>query len=334
MLNVYGKVVALSPITHGSIDVDLDDKTNKGEIRKIPFCVEDNAGEATTIFIPVVSGNSIKGLSRREFAQKIRETLGKEEFDKLDNEVKYLIAAGGANTNASPSNVKQEVYAELRQKLPFLSVLGGVYRGHYFRGLLVSDFMIPITKEILSLYADKLVTVKLENNPLKYPSVSDLFTNEYIGYTRFKVEGVDEDEIMLESTSGEDKKLEIGNQMIYYTKQIPTGTLMIHGFHINKASDIEISCFYAFLKTFIEVGHVGGNISKGHGQIKCEYYLEDGTVLDDNTLNNLSEPFWTYLKNNKDKVLEQLSNLKDILQAKVKDKNNKSKKEKNEDEEE
>lgn len=327
MLNFYGKILSLSPITHGAVDINLDDRTNKGEIRRLPFVVMIES-EAYTVFVPVVSGNGVKGLTRREFAQKIRKVLGEEKFDKLPNEVKYLIAAGGANTNASPKIVKQEVYAELRKTLPFLSLLGGIYRGHYFRGAMVTDFMIPLVKEIIPLYTYKMEKVQLDPSPDKYPDLSSLFSNEYIGYTRFKVEGIDVEEIA--NNEEDEEKLTVRNQMIYYMKQIPAGTLMIHGFHLNNTSEIELACFYAFLKTFIEVGHVGGNISKGHGQIKVNYYTENGELLDIDNLSKLEEPFWKYLEENKDKILEELNNLDNKLQWEVKNKN-KGKKGKNED---
>ncbi|NNG66412.1 hypothetical protein [Caldanaerobacter subterraneus] len=331
MLNFYGKALSLSPITHGAVDVNLDDKTNKGEIRRLPFVIMTE-NDSYTIFVPVVSGNGVKGLTRREFAQKIRRVLGEENFDKLPNEVKYFIAAGGANTNASPKIVKQEVYSEIRKVLPFISLLGGVYKGHYFRGTMITDFMVPLIKEIIPLYAHKMVKVQLDPSPDKYPDLSSLYSNEYIGYTRFKVEGIDVEDIT-DSEEDKEEKLMVQNQMIYYVKQIPAGTLMIHGFHLNKTSDIELSCFYAFLKTFIEVGHVGGNISKGHGQIKVEYYTENGEQLDIDRLSKLEEPFWKYLQDNKDKILEELNNLDSKLQWEVKDKNTK-KKNKNENTEE
>lgn len=311
MLTFYGKVVSLSPITHGAVDINLDDRTNKGEIRRLPFVVEGDVG-AYTVFVPVVSGNSIKGLTRRSFTQKLREALGAETFDRLPNEVKYLIAAGGASTNASPALVKQEIYAELRRKLPFISLLGGIYMGHYFRSLLIVNFMVPLVKEIIPLYLHVLDRAGFETDIEKYPSLADLHSNEYIGYTRFKAEGIDSGE---EGEEREEDDIKEQRQMIYYTKLIPPGTKMIHSFSVNSAAnEVEQACFYAFLKTFIETGTVGGSVSKGHGRIKCEYRTEDGKLLDIETLTELEKVFWDYINKNKDDILHELMNLDQKLQ--------------------
>mgnify|MGYP000846201648 CR=1 FL=1 len=302
----YGKIKALSPITHGAVDIDIENKTNKSEIRRLPFIVEGEE-ETKTVYVPIISGNSIKGTTRRNLAQEIREVLGPEEFDKLDDKVKYLIAAGGASTNAKPVVVGQAVYTELRRKLPFISLLGGVYMGHYLKGLLRVGFMVPVVKETVPLFSHALGCVGLDENPDRYPELADLHSNEYMGYTRFKTELAD---------AGDDEEdVESQQQMIYFTKLIPPGTTLFHSFTLSpSASSLEESCFYAFLKIFAKAGAVGGSIAKGHGQIKCNYYTENGELIDLACMEEKEKEFWNYIKGNKEEILYELMNLDKKLQ--------------------
>jgi hypothetical protein len=79
-------------------------------------------------------------------------------------------------------------------------------------------------------------------------------------------------------------------------------------------SSLEESCFYAFLKIFVTVGTVGGSIAKGHGQIRCNYYTEDGQPIDLAYMEEKEEEFWNYIKGNKEEILYELMNLDKKLQ--------------------
>jgi hypothetical protein len=185
--------------------------------------------------------------------------------------------------------------------------------GHYFKSLLQVGFMVPLVKEVIPLFSHILDKVGLEQNTDRYPELADLRSNEYLGYTRFKSELVDA------TKDGEGEEVETQQQMIYYTKLIPPGTTMLHSFSLNPAAnDVEESCFYAFLKTFIETGTVGGSISKGHGQIKCEYYTEDGRLIDGAFLTENEKPFWDFVAKNRDNILHELMTLDQKLQWKAK----------------
>jgi len=293
-----------SPLAHGAPEVETEEKrSNITELRRIPFVIPGG----NIVNIPAVSGNSIRGSKRRVQGYKMLEEL--TEYN-LPLETIYFILAGGSTSNNSAKAVGQNVYAEIRQKIPFIDLFGGSYKGHFFGGRLGVGFGIPITKETLGWYGEAVAKAGLADDPDAYPNILDLnasVNSEIIMYARHALEGmrgmVDEND---ESSSG---------QMIYGTQVIPAGTVLASDITLKDplASHLTESCYYAFLDTLLSDGYIGASFAKGCGEFVAKVII-DGQEMSAEEIKSRSSEFWDSVKANKDNIGELLSSLDSVLQ--------------------
>lgn len=305
MLSINGILELTAPVTHGALDPDIDrKKTNVVEFRKMPVY---NPEIGVFLQLPVISGNSIKGSTRRIFMQNICAILGIFPEDDMPVDVQHLLFAGGTTSNAKPKPANQKEYTELRNRLPFLDLLGGSYKGHFFKSLIKVGIAIPIVQELMHLCQEEIAAVYGSSN-IVFPTVQDLeaeIAQNPIGYTKMALESKSE---LDEGEKG---------QMIYFAEAMPAGVRLMHSFGLSKgAGSLTESAFYSFVRTFINEVNLGGQGGKGHGNFRAKYVL-DGKELTDKELEEKEKPFLNYLKDNKGAIVEKLKSIPDILQAKT-----------------
>lgn len=140
------RMVALEPISHGDIP-EQGEKPNFLRVRTVPWPVPAGEGDVKFEFIPAVSGNSIRGMTRRKFVGRVLRVLGySSRTNPLDAEKAYFLLAGGT-LQGSRGGVSGREYAEVLQAMPFLELLGGSYKGVFFPGALQVGWAWPVTKE-------------------------------------------------------------------------------------------------------------------------------------------------------------------------------------------
>ena len=134
---------ALSPIVHGEY-TDGIDTGNISQFRKMQV-VHD--GELVSV--PVLSGNSTRGLLRRLVARELIDRFGLKDqmggtFDKF-----YVAIANGGNLdkNMDVSEVPKRL-REIRQMLPALSVFGASLYKYMLSGMVNIGFAMPRCKEL------------------------------------------------------------------------------------------------------------------------------------------------------------------------------------------
>jgi len=300
MKKISGKLILTEPVTHGALEPDLDKRSNAIEIRKIPVL---NRETGDFVMVPTISGNSIKNSTRRQFLEEVFQALGITSEGNIPLDVIYFFFAGGTTSNASPKPPSQKEFKNLRETLPFLDLLGGSYKGHFFRSQMLVSFAIPAVKETVALYPE----VELTENIPTAAELASTIVQHPIGYTKMALEGTKEG-------LDEDEKA----QMIYFTEALPVGVILYHDFGLRKgANKRTTACFYAFIKTFIEEGRLGGSSSKGHGAFEAHYF-EDGEELSIENLEEKAKPFWDYITHQKDKIVETIKKIPEVLQAKEK----------------
>lgn len=141
------RMVALEPISHGDIPEQGAEERNFLQVRTVPWPMPVGEGDVEFVFIPAVSGNSIRGMTRRKFVGRILRVLGYDSrINPLDAEKAYFLLAGGT-LQGSRGGVSGKEYAEVLQAMPFLELLGGSYRGIFFPGALQVGWAWPVTKE-------------------------------------------------------------------------------------------------------------------------------------------------------------------------------------------
>jgi len=311
MIIVNGKLILKEPVIHGAIIQDIDRKSNNVEFRKIPIL---NKESGQFIEIPAISGNSIKNSTRRVFLSEIFEKLGITEETGVPLDVEYLFFAGGTTSNAKPIPPSYDKFVNLRNVLPFLDLLGGSYKGHFFRAQLIVSFALPALKETIALYPEANIEIPKEKLSTA-AELSAIMTQYPVGYTKTALEG------SKEGLDADEK-----GQMIYFFEAMPIGTILSHSFSLRPGTkELTRSCFYAFLQTFITKVKLGGASSKGHGSFEAHYYEED-TELTSDILTEKAALFWDYIKKEKEDISKAILQIPEVLQAKEKEEGSKKKK--------
>lgn len=100
---------------------------------RVPVPADLQSG-AEVAEIPVISGNSFRGRSRRALAENLCVLLGMEP-KTLDPQVAHLVFVGGAMTKSVKNTLTPDIRDELRNLLPILSIFGGSVLGSMTEGL-------------------------------------------------------------------------------------------------------------------------------------------------------------------------------------------------------
>ncbi|KIL36972.1 hypothetical protein SD71_04540 [Cohnella kolymensis] len=257
MIRIEGTIKALQPIIHSAntSDPGLLPRDNVRAHRKMKVNYE-----GIPVTVPVISGNSIRGILRRLGAEWLIRQLGLAP-DHLSPKLYYLLFAGGAlekgdkkgrpkaGVNES-SAIRPTALQELRKNLPLLSLLGCAYQVNMMESKLKVDFAVPYVDEVASLYG-KPAPGKTANQ-----------ITEWIHYSRM-------DQHDTEGTS---------NRMIFQYEYIVPGTEFIHGFTLIGTSELENSLFSHLLELFSGYGFLGGRSAQGHGKVCMNYASDHSTV--------------------------------------------------------
>lgn len=228
------------------------------KFRRISFRVGDEY-----IPVPVLSGNSIRGVLRRLGASHLLDKVGLAPAD-LSDAAYYVLFSGGILLKGEKTAAIPEFKAGLRTHNPFLSLFGSAVRQEMLMGKLRVGMAIPICQETAD-YTGQPSTV----------SFFDLL--QEVSYTRRD----DREEKSAETLAAEDK-----HQMRYVVEVLAAGSELAHSFSLRRVNELETSCFYTLLRLFAERPYLGGMSNIGHGYVSWTYPTGDTALyeqwLDDN----------------------------------------------------
>lgn len=300
---IKGTALSLSPIVHNEV-LEYRSSVEKGAAKKqrtMPFVCKNENGFDQIYRVPVVSGNSLRGIGRRLLMDHSFDILGYTVSDILKSadarRVAYMFYSGGLTpAGVSPKAVSVGTYDQIRVAIPFFGLLAGVYMGHHFEGCCKVGILVPITKETYPLYSESIPD-SIDKDRLV--SVDSLLTTSAIRYTRRATE----------------EKVEDGDKeaMIYGTETIPAGT---HFWHYNTCVTDSEGAHLAFAAMFAllaQRGSVGGMTGRGHGQVSFSFQVEkDGqtTALD---IRDSIERYDAFLVENSDTIKKSIAAIPEAL---------------------
>ncbi|SEN04900.1 hypothetical protein [Paenibacillus sp. OV219] len=270
IVTIQGTVKSLQPIVHGADmpDEGVAAQGNERFHRKMKVWYEGKA-----VHIPVISGNSIRGIMRRLGAQTYLEMLELDP-DRIGRKLHYLLFSGGSlETGAAKGRQKEKkevnrpFVEDLREHIPLASLMGCSFKRQLISGKLIADFLVPIVDEVAELYGQPK------------PGIRAAEITDWLFYTR--------------QDHSDAPKTE-RNQMIYKTEYIVPNMTFMHAFTLMGASSVETALFYHLLEELNRYGRVGGKIAQGHGKVEFHYSLE---------ANRSADPYISYIEKNKNKIL-------------------------------
>ena len=307
---VSGVAKSLAPISQGTplangLSAGKDNLTRQRKMR-IFTELEDSC---VLQDIPIVSGNSLRGVGRRML---INETFKALDIDwesmfprrETQDAVKFFFTHGGLSPKGlSPKGVKINIYTELRKVLPFLDLLGGVYYAHHFEGACRIGNMVPLTKETFEmLKADLPPAIEIKKE--KLPKIRELLITE-------------ENDPMTTSVQrfikkrSEEKKEEKEAGM-FNVETITVGTTF--RFYATAGSDNEntLKAFRAMMFLLQDRGYVGGMSAKGLGRVAYDLYCQDEKGTTRLNSKDLTD-YLAILKETRQKILEALKSIPGTL---------------------
>lgn len=291
---IRGIVKALQPVVHNDWDSD--------DFRTVPYVLkhtpEDMEADDEAYYIenvPVVSGNSLRGIGRLHFIRHTLEEVLELDIKEITEDIwsdrsriqncrflSLLFYKGGVSPDGmKPKDSRAGAYEEAMKALPFLDLLGGIYGAHHIEGCLKIGFLVPRTVETQEFYVEKaedkisgLITLEqLKNNVKTIMQVrSSLPADQMLSH------------------DGEKRS------MPWKSIALPAGT----DFYFRASCDTKypatVLAFRAFVGILAQHGFIGGTNRAGYGRVL--YKLKDF-----NTAEAICS-YDAYLESHKEEIVE------------------------------
>jgi len=236
---------------------------------KVPSKLKENTEQIITMlkhheYVPVISGNSIRGVLRRlVMAEFVKLT----EIKAIDKSSYHMLFTGGL-LNESSNYEDIEKREQLISMCPALGVLGSAIGNQTITGLMSVGFAYPICKE-------------LGTGELSYHQYLDV-----VSQTRKDDSKTDKDIEIVGEKEGT-------TQMRYEYEVFAPGTPFNHGFRMVDATELMTSAFWRILELFKEAPIVGGMWATGNAELDLS-----GLEIP----NDAGKLYLDYLKENKEKI--------------------------------
>ncbi len=261
---IYGTLTAKTPIHHGG-----DESTGaRSTLRRMKYIVDGKR-----IDIPVISGNSIRGVLRRMTMAHMLETIGYGQLKSL--KAYHMLFAGGTLESVSSDdsgNLNLELRRYMRESIPALSVFGSAIGNQMIEGKMKCGFAIPQCSELgtgdISIYS----------------TLADDFTTRR------------------DDMHGEREEGDAAHQMIVNIETFAPGTQFNHMFTLLDCNEIESGVLAMAIALWNERPYAGGKSGIGYGELMLNY----------DTVPNVL-PYLEYLRNNASTVRDAVSKIEEML---------------------
>ena len=274
------RVTALSSISHnGGESFGINSK-----LRREKFVQPDGS----VIAVPVISGNSMRGLLRDRGMLHMCRVLGygvdydKGEVRGLPLKAFHFLFSGGSLTSDGGKVVNVEEARRLRELIPLVSIFGGGLGNQILPGKFICGKLIPVCNETLHLLPEGF-------RPERSQTIWEFLQEEM--YTRKDdsknqhLRGVIEqrDRLLLEAAESKSQTTvqvveETGakQQMMYYVETFAAGCEFYWRICLRDVSDVEFEAFLVTLTEFSRLPFIGGKSNVGMGEValRCKDWFE------------------------------------------------------------
>jgi len=275
-----GVVTALSSISHIGETHGIHSR-----LRRETYVQPDHS----VVKVPVISGNSLRGLLRDKGMMHMLMALG-YGVDERNGTVNglplssfYFLFSGGALTKTGKRGLDIDEARRWRDLLPLVSIFGGAMGNQIMPGKLKVGKIVPICKETAHLLPERFISGNES-------SIWDYCQEE--AYTR-KDDEKDErlrdliepgERRQLELLAGETRQAtrddrdrevveETGQkqQMRYYVETFVAGTRFQWYIVLDDVTDLEFDAFCVTMAQFGKMPFIGGKSSIGHGKVSVQF---------------------------------------------------------------
>ena len=272
-----GVVTALTSISHIGNTFGINAKLRREKIVQQGGTVEE---------VPIISGNSIRGILRDKGMLHMLRMLGygvNEQSGKVDGlslAAFYFLFSGGALERTGSRGLDIDEARRWREAIPLVALFGGAMGNQIMPGKLKVGKMIPLCKETAEIiperFCDNLVSIwdlcqeeaytrrddeKNENlRQLIAPEVRGLL--ETSARNKRQKTGTDEDQV---------KETGQKQQMRYFIETLAAGTQFFWELSLDDVTPLEFEAFSVTLAEFGRSPYIGGKSGTGHGKIAVSF---------------------------------------------------------------
>jgi CRISPR type IV-associated protein Csf2 len=238
--------------------------------------------------VPIISGNSIRGILRDRGMLHMLKALG-YGVNEATGEVRglslaafYFLFSGGALTSTGNRGLDVDEARRWRDAIPLVAIFGGAMGNAIMPGKVKIGKAIPICSETAHLLPERFV------NGDNLKSIWDMCQEE--AYTRRddekseklrqliapQVRGLLEAkaaEKRAKAGTSEDVEKESGQhqQMRYFVETLAAGTRLFWEITLDDVTDLEFEAFAVCLAEFGRWPYIGGKSGVGHGKIAIHF---------------------------------------------------------------
>ncbi|WP_301851017.1 RAMP superfamily CRISPR-associated protein [Rhodococcus pyridinivorans] len=232
------EITAKSPVVHRG---EMSGTT--ALLRRMKIVQPDGTFE----LVPVVSGNSLRGVLRRIGEELLRDVL--EYEGQLPLHVAHLLRNGGALAKSSAEPLTGRRLHEFRELVPHVSVFGGAVGSAPISGCLRVGHVLPLVAE-----AAPALRYEYEH---ELPSVFDVLSQESYSHADDPGPGLD---TTLPPSSG-------SPLMRFEIEAFAPGTKFESWVLLDRGSELDHAFAADVLTEFTRRGWLGGRTATGHGQV-------------------------------------------------------------------
>lgn len=229
--------------------------------------------------IPVITGNSIRGILRDYGAKKLLNTYGKT----VDKEVFNVLFSGGNISGATKNDVERA--KKIRENFPLISLFGGGLGTMIMAGNMMSGFLYPICQETENL-------TKIESEVSWHELMDE------IEFTRMD-DTKDDKKLHFISDINKEKEAKASTQMRVSVQYMSAGTQFVQQIILlDSATELEEAVLYSCLEEWFKIHTLGGMSSKGFGFFDAEseeISVINGEILMSERVRNLIDKYSDFL---------------------------------------
>lgn len=274
-------VIAMTPIAHASAE-----GAKSGNIVPLNLHEYVQADGVSVAQVPIISGNSIRGILRDHAAHHLC-TLLEAPLPTL-RAFHFLFSGGGLT---EPGQTVDISFANrLRTLLPIVSVFGGSRSNTAYGGKVLVHDMRPACQETAHLLPDNMRRASL-------PTSDDLI-DVYTSTTRD-----DREHPQYRTYRGPDTmETDASPQMIYSREAIKPGTLLHWKIVMCDLTDLEYQAWMSTLGHFAARPYIGGRSASGFGEIRIDWPGVNPMDVDVQSYN-------AHIRDNRDAIMDILERL-------------------------
>lgn len=265
-----GTLTATSSIAHGG-----DTRGTITMLRRELIAQPDGR----TVYVPIISGNTVRGRLRRTGEQLLREVL---DYDAdLTLPAAHALRSGGALAKTGGEPLSGRRLADLRALIPHIGVFGCAAGGRIVDGCLQVGKLVPHLAETAHITGvDPGARTAFNATQLEtYVRGDDTDTHHFPGAATHTVSTLqmplddagrpDLDQLPPEPPTA-DTDPAGASRLVFRVETFPAGTTFTSWIRLEHATDIEHAYFTDVLQAFTDDGWIGGRAGIGHGRFRAD----------------------------------------------------------------